>query len=117
MTIKMASNERLNVNVTTTLIELVLATVKMIGEEGERVLKSARGSYAPYRIWNRTGASICVWNDVDGDIDAKQIPHGKTIDWRFDDWKTMREVSRGLYTIPWLCLTVISCPTPPACLV
>ena len=93
MIVKMASFERLNVNVTTILVELVLATAKMIGEEEERVLKSARGSYAPYRIWNRTGASICIWNDVDGDTNAKQITHGKTMDWRFDDWKTMREVS------------------------
>lgn len=92
----MTSNERLNVNVTTTLVELALATAKMIGEEGERVLKSARGSYAPYRIRNRTGSSICVWNDVEADTSAKQISNGKTVDWRFDDWKTMREVSDTL---------------------
>lgn len=69
----------------------------MLGQEGERVLRRARGSYAPYRIRNRTGLPIYVWSDVDGsanvtDGDRVQIANEKSIDWRFDDWKTMREV-------------------------
>ena len=97
-----SARERLDLNITTTFVELVLATVKMMGTEGEQVLRSARGSYAPYRIRNRTGSSIYVWSDVDGSTDmsenaAKQIADDKTIDWRFDNWKTMREVGDNLW--------------------
>ncbi|KAH9950347.1 vacuolar protein sorting-associated protein 13 [Amylocystis lapponica] len=99
MTMTMSARERLDLNVTATFVELILATVKMMATEGEQVLRSARGSYAPYRIRNRTGSSIYVWSDVDGSSDAadsvdttaKQIANEKTIDWRFDDWKTVRE--------------------------
>ncbi len=92
------SNQRLDVNVTMTFVELALATMSMLGTEGERVLEKARGSYAPYRIWNRTGYPLFIWSDTEGsgntkETNSKQIANGKTIDWRFDDWKTMREVS------------------------
>lgn len=70
----------------------------MWGKEGERVLQKARGSYAPYRIRNRTGSPIFIWSDVDGSANAKdgasvKIANDETVDWRFDDWKTMREVT------------------------
>ena len=93
-----SAKERLDLNVSMTFVELALATAKMFGQEGERVLRRARGSYAPYRIRNRTGCSIFIWADADGSATAldsamTEIPHDKTIDWRFDDWKTMREVN------------------------
>ncbi|KIP11945.1 hypothetical protein PHLGIDRAFT_21259 [Phlebiopsis gigantea 11061_1 CR5-6] len=92
----LSAKERLNLNVSMTFVELALATVKMFGQEGESMLRRARGSYAPYKIRNRTGCSIHVWADADGnaliqDNVMTEIPHDKTIDWRFDDWKTMRE--------------------------
>ena len=91
------SIQRLNVNVTMTFVELVFAVSSILGTDGESMLKSARGSYAPYRIWNRTGYPLLVWSDTEGsqntkESQAKQIGNGKTVDWRFDDWKTMREV-------------------------
>lgn len=62
-------------------------------QEGEPTLRKARGGDAPYRIRNRTGGSIHVWSDIDGKSPpAVKIAHGETVDWRFDDWKTMREV-------------------------
>ena len=70
----------------------------MWGKEGERVLQKARGSCAPYRIRNRTGSPIFIWSDTDGSSLVKdqaqmvQIANEETLDWRFDDWKTMREV-------------------------
>ncbi|KAH9849745.1 vacuolar protein sorting-associated protein 13 [Lenzites betulinus] len=96
MKMSVNANQRLDVNLTMTFVELALATSRMLGAEGERMLQKARGSYAPYRIWNRTGYPLFIWSDTDGsqtnkETAAKQIPNGKTIDWRFDDWKTMRE--------------------------
>jgi vacuolar protein sorting-associated protein 13A/C len=93
-----SSRERLDVNISTTLVELTLTTLNNWSKEGDAVLKKPRGIYAPYRLQNRTGAPLFVWSDIDNtsatkDVDAVKVLHGQAIDWRFDDWKTMREVS------------------------
>jgi len=93
----LSSQERLDLNISTTFTELAITTINMLGKEKEQVLSKARGSYAPYRIQNRTGSQIFVWSDTDGgdnanDPAAVKITHDQTVDWRFDDWKTMREV-------------------------
>ncbi|GJJ09687.1 hypothetical protein Clacol_003911 [Clathrus columnatus] len=92
---KVASQSCLDVNVSMTLIELGLSMFDAWQKEGDRVLRKARGGFAPYRIRNHTGGSIHVWSDIDGSSHkhspAVKIANGETIDWRFDDWKTMRE--------------------------
>lgn len=70
---------------------------KTWNKEGDRVLKRARGSYAPYRILNKTGATISIWTDSNSNnsSDTSQITkidNGASIEWRFEDWKRMREV-------------------------
>ncbi|KAJ6604648.1 vacuolar protein sorting-associated protein 13 [Mycena vulgaris] len=97
MSLTLSSRERLDLNLTTTFAELATNTLNMWAKQGEyNVLQKARGSYAPYRISNRTGSPIFIWPDVDGsssakDVSAVKIPNNETVDWRFDDWKTMRE--------------------------
>lgn len=92
----LSARERLNLNISTTFVELALTTLSMWTQEKERVLNQARGSYAPYRIRNRTGSPIHVWSDIEGsnakDLAPTKILNDETVDWRFDDWKTMREV-------------------------
>jgi vacuolar protein sorting-associated protein 13A/C len=95
--VTLSARERLDINLSTTFAELALTTMRMWGKEGERVLQKARGSYAPYRIRNRTGSSIFIWSDLDGSSKIAtegvvQIANFQTLDWRFDDWKTLREV-------------------------
>ncbi|PPQ64275.1 hypothetical protein CVT24_008413 [Panaeolus cyanescens] len=103
--LSLRARERLDINFSTTFIEAALTTVNAWNTNGIRVLQTARGSYAPYRIINKTGSSIFVWTDVDTssnsrDIEAVKIIHDQSIDWRFDDWKTMREhVSSGQHNI------------------
>ncbi|KAI0033184.1 hypothetical protein K488DRAFT_78064 [Vararia minispora EC-137] len=92
----LTSKDRLNMNISTTSIELALDVVKvMSGQEGERVLQTARGTYAPYRIRNRTGTDLFIWSDAEGvsktEMNALKLDHRQTLDWRFDDWRTMRE--------------------------
>lgn len=99
----LSSQERLNLNVSTTFVELAVDTFNTWSKEGERVLEKARGSYAPYQIRNFTGTPIFIWADADGsadkrDLGAVKVEDGQTIDWRFDDWKTMREVC-GVYPL------------------
>jgi vacuolar protein sorting-associated protein 13A/C len=97
MHLTLSSRERLDLNLTTTFAELAITTLNTWAKQGEYVLQKARGSYAPYRISNRTGSPVFLWPDIDGstsakDVAAVKIPNDETVDWRFDDWKTMREV-------------------------
>ncbi|KLO14457.1 hypothetical protein SCHPADRAFT_996578 [Schizopora paradoxa] len=90
------SNELLDMNVSSSFVELAIATAKVWSSEGDNVLQRARGSYPPYRISNRTGGAVFIWSDIDGsrsasDYPAAKISSGETVDWRFDDWKSARE--------------------------
>ncbi|KAK0465028.1 vacuolar protein sorting-associated protein 13 [Desarmillaria tabescens] len=94
-----ALEKRLDLNLSTTFAELAITTANMWSEEGERVLQRARGSYAPYRIRNRTGSTIQAWSD---DTSRRFKRWGiQTKDWRFDDWKALREhvASSGQHSI------------------
>ncbi|KAL5518944.1 VPS13 [Sanghuangporus vaninii] len=96
ISLNMTSPELLDFNISSTFVEMALATISVWNKEGDRVLKRARGSYAPYRIFNKTGAPIFIWtdsNDVvnNSSLAAVRIDQGSVIDWRFDDWKKMRE--------------------------
>ncbi|KAJ7254114.1 hypothetical protein B0H12DRAFT_1202424 [Mycena haematopus] len=96
MHLTLSSRERLDLNITTTFVELATTTLNTWAKQGAYVLQKARGSYAPYRISNRTGSPVFLWPDLDGstsakDVAAVKIPNDETVDWRFDDWKTMRE--------------------------
>jgi len=94
LNIQLSARERLDLNLSTTFAELAITTAKMWTQEGEDILQKARGSYAPYRIQNRTGSPIFIWAAEDNTSEGTgtQILSEQTIDWRFDDWKTMREV-------------------------
>ncbi|KAK0233092.1 hypothetical protein IW262DRAFT_1304036 [Armillaria fumosa] len=94
--IGLSARERLDLNLSTTFAELAITTANMWSEEGERVLQRARGSNAPYRIRNRTGSTIQAWSDDTGsggsnDGESVKILNDETKDWRFDDWKALRE--------------------------
>src|ERR1700761_1851130 len=107
ITATLSSRIRLDVNLSATFVELALAMTTAWGKEGNHVLRRARGGDAPYRIRNLTGGPINVWSDLDGSqsthhIPAVKISQGETVEWRFDDWKTMREV-RAIYLFSrWL---------------
>lgn len=93
----MTSTERLNVNLSTAFIELALETLNSLSREREHVLQKARGSRAPYRIRNLTGTTLRLWSGAESNpsevrTSATTVSDGQTVDWRFDDWRTMREV-------------------------
>ncbi|KAJ2927125.1 hypothetical protein H1R20_g9964, partial [Candolleomyces eurysporus] len=105
MHLSLSARERLDLNLSTTFAELAITTMNKWNQEGDAMLQKPRGIYAPYRIRNRTGTPIFVWSDndtaaltVEGDM--TKVLNDQTIDWRFDDWKTMREhVSAGQHNI------------------
>lgn len=93
----MAARDRLDLNLSTTFAELATTSINMWGRERELVMQKDRGSYAPYRILNRTGSPLFIWSDTDAssgmqESNAVKLNHDQIIDWRFDDWKMIREV-------------------------
>lgn len=97
LTTKVTSTERLNLNLSTAFIEIALETLNSLSREREHVLQKARGSRAPYRIRNLTGTTLRLWSGAESDpgdvrrTNATIVNDGETVDWRFDDWRTMRE--------------------------
>ncbi|KXN90021.1 Vacuolar protein sorting-associated protein 13 [Leucoagaricus sp. SymC.cos] len=89
----LTARERLDINLTSSFAEVATTTLNMWNKEGKNVLQKARGTYAPYRIRNRTGASILVWSEAEAGVEVETTPvhHDQTIDWRFDDWRATRE--------------------------
>ena len=99
MNYSLISRERLDLNVTAAFIEMVATVTRVWSKEGAYVLQKARGVYAPYRIRNCTGSGIYIWSDVSGTVEIEdasmvKLSADEVIDWRFDDWRTTREVSR-----------------------
>ena len=93
----LSAQERLDINLTSSFAEVSTTTLNIWNKEGKNVLQKARGTYAPYRISNRTGASILVWSEADSgahgtEVETIPVHNSQTIDWRFDDWRTTREV-------------------------
>src|SRR5262245_29543538 len=84
--ITLDARERLDLNLSTTFIELASMNLRILGSEAQ-VLQKARGAYAPYRIRNHTGLPLMVWNDgVDSRDQELTLSSGQSLDWRFDDW-------------------------------
>ena len=97
----MISQERLNINLSVTFVELAISLVEAWSCEGSRILRTARGGDAPYRIRNLTGIPLNIWSDTEDQSHLKQptvvkLLDDEAIDWRFEDWRSMREVKLKL---------------------
>lgn len=100
MHVSLTARERLDLNLSTTFAELAITTLNTWSKEGAAMLEKPRGAFAPYRIRNRTGTPILVCSDLDtgsggtaGEGEATRVLNNQGVDWRFDDWRTMREAS------------------------
>lgn len=90
-----SSKRRLELNVTTTLIETALTSMDILNNDPNLVSSSSRTEHqAPFRIRNMTGYGISVWAEHD-DRKSKGLPQtiddGAEIPWTFDDWRSLRE--------------------------
>ncbi|CAD6973019.1 unnamed protein product, partial [Tilletia controversa] len=88
----MSSKRRLELNITTTLIETALTYVTTINDQS--IQATSNRDTTPFELRNRTGYRIAVWSDVE---DKRQRPapqyleDGDNTPWRFEDWKSTRE--------------------------
>ena len=90
-----SSKRRLELNLTSTLIETALTSAAIMNDESGKA--SGLRNAAPFRIRNRTGYRISIWPEHEDRRIKPQTQHlddGNDLPWRFDDWKVMREVSR-----------------------
>ncbi|KIM32678.1 hypothetical protein M408DRAFT_326439 [Serendipita vermifera MAFF 305830] len=90
--VQITSPYLLYLNITTTFVELAIAATSGWAPDASRSLVRARGGTPPYRISNQTGSSLQVWSNTEtGQGTPTVLQHGQTIDWRFDDWRSLRE--------------------------
>jgi vacuolar protein sorting-associated protein 13A/C len=88
-----SSKRRLEVNVTTTLIETALTSMAILGDPSNYT-SSSRQHQAPFKIRNRTGyrLGLCAEHD---DRKVKATPQylddSSDMPFSFSDWKSMRE--------------------------
>ena len=95
LSLSVTSKKRLEVNLTSAFINLALTSRAIWDREGEALLRKTRGHSTPFLIRNRTGHSVLLWAES-GDPQAKgeptKIENLADVPWRFEDWRTMREV-------------------------
>ena len=78
-------------------MELAISLSETWSNESSQILRTARGGDAPYRIRNLTGIPLNIWSDSDGQSHLNsstvvKLLENEITDWRFEDWRTMREV-------------------------
>ena len=110
LSIGISSKKRLELNLTASFIEIALTTSTLLDREGGQLFRKPRGSNAPFLLKNRTGYAIGFAKTPPksrsygkDNAQAKEesarsvvVADGKDLPWRFDDWRTMREVSHSL---------------------
>ncbi|GAA5992083.1 hypothetical protein JCM10908_000736 [Rhodotorula pacifica] len=92
LSIDVSSRKRLELNITSSFIELAMTTMSIIDREGDKVFKTARGSNAPFVLKNRTGYPLSLWSEsADTGSQGHRLDDGGEMPWRFDDWRRARE--------------------------
>ena len=107
LNIGISSKKRLELNLTASFIEIALTTSTLLDRDAGQLFRKPRGSNAPFLLKNRTGYSLAfaktplkaqqygrdsASNRDDGGSKMVVVADGKDLPWRFDDWRTMREV-------------------------
>jgi vacuolar protein sorting-associated protein 13A/C len=111
LNIGISSKKRLELNLTASFIEIALTTSTLLDRDGGQLFRKPRGSNAPFLLKNRTGYALgfaktpakshqygkdSATNRDEGGSKMVVVADGKDLPWRFDDWRTMREVSTSL---------------------
>ncbi|GAA6006460.1 hypothetical protein JCM10207_004941 [Rhodosporidiobolus poonsookiae] len=92
LSVNVSSKKRLELNITSSFIELAMTTSMLLNREGDSVFKKPRGSNAPFLLRNRTGYPVSLWSEnADAAAQGHRLADGQDIPWRFDDWRAARE--------------------------
>jgi vacuolar protein sorting-associated protein 13A/C len=75
--------KKLELNITYTLLETVFQLMEDMKSAQPRSSVLTRETISPYKICNKTGYDIIVWNDSRTDVDLVDVKNSEEIDWRF----------------------------------
>lgn len=101
--VQVSSPHILSMNITTTFVELAIAATAGWAPEASRSLSRSRGGTPPYRINNQTGSPLQIWSNTEGGPGTPTVlQHDQATDWRFDDWRSLREVNLKFSLIYYL---------------
>jgi vacuolar protein sorting-associated protein 13A/C len=92
--ISVLCRKKLEINVSHVLMETVINLMDAINKQsGVKVQSARREIRSPYVVRNQTGYPIIVWTDSGASPTPAlvKVEDGKSIDWRFEDWRTLRE--------------------------
>jgi len=86
---------------TSTFIELALGAIAGFNESGASSQRIDRADEVPYKIRNRSGVDLILWHDRDTNSSTThdqgiKLKNNDITEWRYDDPRTMREVSHPL---------------------
>lgn len=65
LTVQLSSRQRLDLNITATMVETILTGYSLATKEGQKLFKQNRGGVEPYLIRNRTGYGLLLWAQYD----------------------------------------------------
>ncbi|KAI8897799.1 hypothetical protein BC833DRAFT_643759 [Globomyces pollinis-pini] len=85
--------KKLEINCSHILMDTVFNFLQKFDAQSTRT-GIRRENRSPYRIRNHTGYPIVIWTDSSQSNyrpELVNVENGKSIDWKFDDWRTMRE--------------------------
>ncbi|CAO3587114.1 unnamed protein product [Absidia cylindrospora] len=104
LNIKIVSNNDLNVNVSHTFLESAMTTIVMFDKQNQSNYCGERGHESPYKLKNRTGYPIHVWNNSNesspaGEVTVSRLEDGKDLPWWFEDWRKRREMTETVSNI------------------
>jgi vacuolar protein sorting-associated protein 13A/C len=92
--LEVISKQKLELNLSHVFMERLLAQSSKFSQE-KKLQSVLRKTRAPYVIFNQTGYPIHVWTQISGsnlDKTISRIENDEKMEWRFDSWKTSREV-------------------------
>lgn len=75
--------KKLELNITYTLLETIFQLMQDIKSVQPRRSVLTRETISPYKICNKTGYDIIVWNDSLSAVDLFDVKNLQEIDWRF----------------------------------
>jgi vacuolar protein sorting-associated protein 13A/C len=82
--------KKLEINLTHTLLELIYQ-LNMSLRHRPSDKPERQESQAPYKIRNESGFPLIIWKSSDKDVELVRLESRCTVDWRFEDWRSLRE--------------------------
>ncbi|KAJ3354390.1 hypothetical protein HDU91_005781, partial [Kappamyces sp. JEL0680] len=91
--ISILCRKKLEINLSHVLVETILDLMQAMQKQVKKVQTARSEIRSPYIVKNQTGYPIVLWTDSASAKGAEltRIENGQTTNWRFEDWRVVRE--------------------------